>query len=95
VESAVYFAIAEALANVIKHSGASRAWVQLEYDHGKLVAIVGDNGTGGADPRGGSGLRGVEQRLAAFDGMIAVTSPAGGPTLVTMELPCELSSART
>jgi signal transduction histidine kinase len=95
VESAVYFAIAEALANVIKHSGASRAWVQLEYDRGKLVAIVGDNGTGGADPRAGSGLRGVEQRLAAFDGMIAVTSPAGGPTLVTMELPCELSSART
>jgi signal transduction histidine kinase len=95
VESAVYFAIAEALANVIKHSGASRAWIQLEYDQGRLVAIVGDNGTGGADPRAGSGLRGVEQRLAAFDGMIAVTSPAGGPTLVTMELPCELSSART
>jgi signal transduction histidine kinase len=95
VESAVYFAIAEVLANVVKHSAANRAWVQLEYDHGKLVAIVGDNGTGGADPRGGSGLRGVEQRLAAFDGMIAVTSPAGGPTLVTMELPCELSSART
>ena len=95
VESALYFAIAEALANVIKHSGANRAWVQLEYDSGKLVAIVGDNGTGGATPGSGGGLRGVERRLAAFDGVIAVTSPVGGPTLVTMELPCELSLART
>ncbi len=95
VESALYFAIAEVFANVIKHSGANRAWVQLEYDSGRLVAIVGDNGTGGAAPRPGGGLRGVERRLAAFDGVIAVTSPAGGPTLVTMELPCELSLART
>ena len=95
VESALYFAIAEALANVIKHSGAGRAWVQLEYDPGRLVAIVGDNGTGGATLRAGGGLRGVERRLAAFDGVIAVTSPVGGPTLVTMELPCELSLAKT
>jgi signal transduction histidine kinase len=95
VESAAYFAVAEALANVVKHSGANRAWVQLEYDEGRLVAIVGDNGTGGADLAAGGGLRGVEQRLAAFDGVIAVTSPPGGPTLVTMELPCEWSWART
>ena len=95
VESAAYFAVAEALANVVKHSSANRAWVQLEYDEGRLVAIVGDNGTGGADLAAGGGLRGVEQRLAAFDGVIAVTSPPGGPTLVTMELPCELSWART
>jgi signal transduction histidine kinase len=95
VESAAYFAVAEALANVVKHSGAHRAWVQLDYADGRLVAIVGDNGTGGADPEAGGGLRGVEQRLAAFDGVIAVTSPPGGPTLVTMELPCELSWART
>jgi signal transduction histidine kinase len=95
VESALYFAIAEALANVIKHSGASRAWVQLEYDSGRLVAIVGDNGTGGAAPGPGGGLHGVERRLAAFDGVLAVTSPTGGPTLVTMELPCELSLVRT
>lgn len=95
VESAVYFAIAEALANVIKHSGASRAWVQVEYHSGRLVAIVGDNGTGGASLRTGGGLRGVERRLAAFDGVLALTSPVGGPTHVTMELPCELSLART
>ena len=95
VESAVYFAIAEALANVVKHSGANRAWVQLEYDHSNLIAIVGDNGGGGAQPRAAGGLAGIERRLAAFDGMIAVTSPVGGPTQVTMELPCELSLART
>ena len=95
VESAAYFAIAEALANVVKHSGASRAWAQLEYDDGRLVAIVGDNGAGGAHPRAGGGLQGIERRLKAFDGMVAVTSPPGGPTQVTMELPCELSLART
>jgi signal transduction histidine kinase len=95
VESAAYFAIAEALANVVKHSGASRAWTQLEYDDGRLVAIVGDNGAGGAHPRAGGGLQGIERRLKAFDGMVAVTSPPGGPTQVTMELPCELSLART
>jgi signal transduction histidine kinase len=95
VESAAYFAIAEALANVVKHSGADRAWVQLEYDQGLLVAIVADNGAGGAQPRPGGGLHGIERRLKAFDGMVAVTSPPGGPTQVTMELPCELSLART
>ena len=95
MESAAYFAIAEALANVVKHSGADRAWVQLDYDDGKLVAIVGDNGAGGATVRPGGGLGGIERRLAAFDGVLAVTSPAGGPTVVTMELPCELSLART
>jgi signal transduction histidine kinase len=95
VESAAYFAIAEALANVVKHSGATRAWVQVEYEPGMLVAIIGDNGGGGAAPRDGGGLRGIEQRLSAFDGMVAVTSPVGGPTQVTLELPCELSLART
>jgi signal transduction histidine kinase len=95
VESAAYFAIAEVLANVVKHSAASRAWAQLEHRNQRLVAIIGDNGTGGADPAAGTGLRGIEQRLAAFDGVIAVTSPAGGPTVVTMELPCALSLART
>jgi signal transduction histidine kinase len=95
VESAAYFVVAEALTNVVKHSGATRAWVQLEYEPGKLVAIVGDNGIGGAVPRADGGLRGIERRLSAFDGMVAVTSPVGGPTQVTMELPCELSLART
>jgi signal transduction histidine kinase len=94
-ESAVYFAIVEALANVIKHSAANRAWVHLEYENGRLIAIVGDDGTGGAVLQSHGGLHGIEQRLAAFDGVVAVTSPPGGPTLVTMELSCELSLAKT
>ncbi len=95
VESAAYFAIAEVLANVVKHSAARSAWVQLEYSQGRLIAIIGDDGTGGAVPRVGGGLRGIDRRLAAFDGVIAVTSPVGGPTVVTMELPCALSLVRT
>ncbi len=95
VESAAYFAVAEILANVVKHSAARSAWVQLEYSQARLIAIIGDDGAGGAVPRIGGGLRGIERRLAAFDGVIAVTSPVGGPTVVTMELPCELSLART
>ncbi|MFD0536624.1 hypothetical protein ACFQY7_25770 [Actinomadura luteofluorescens] len=59
------------------------------------MMIVGDDGTGGADAAAGSGMRGIERRLAAFDGTMAVTSPVGGPTVVTMELPCALSSPRT
>ncbi len=96
VESAAYFAVAEILANVVKHSAARSAWVQLEYNaQARLIAIIGDDGAGGAVPRIGGGLRGIERRLAAFDGVIAVTSPVGGPTVVTLELPCELSLART
>ncbi|MFA1544357.1 sensor histidine kinase [Actinomadura monticuli] len=95
VESAAYFAVAEMLANVVKHSGARRAWVQVEHSGGRLLMIVGDDGTGGADPAAGGGMRGIERRLAAFDGTMAVTSPPGGPTVVTMELPCALSSPKT
>ncbi|WP_246237188.1 sensor histidine kinase [Actinomadura chibensis] len=94
VESAAYFAVAEMLANVVKHSGAARAWVQIEHTGDRLLMIVGDDGTGGADPARGSGMRGIERRLAAFDGTMAVTSPSGGPTVVTMELPCALSSPK-
>ncbi len=95
VETAAYFAGAEALANVVKHSGASRAWLRVRHDGGRLVLEVGDDGGGGADPRGGTGLRGVERRLRAHDGTLAVASPPGGPTVLTMEVPCALSSPRT
>jgi signal transduction histidine kinase len=94
VESAAYFAIAEALANVAKHSGASTAWVRLAHRDGRLYLQVGDNGRGGAHLEG-SGLPGVRRRLAAFDGIMSVSSPPGGPTVVSMELPCALSSPRT
>ncbi|MGI8334898.1 sensor histidine kinase [Actinomadura scrupuli] len=95
VESAAYFAVAEAFANVVKHSAAGNAWVRLRHEGGVLSMVVGDDGIGGAESGSGTGLRGIERRLAAFDGTIAMTSPVGGPTVVTMELPCELSSPRT
>jgi signal transduction histidine kinase len=95
VESAAYFVVAEALANVVRHSAAQSAWVSLAYANGSLFMMVGDDGIGGADPRRGTGLRGIERRLAAFDGTMTLSSPLGGPTVVTMELPCALSSPKT
>ncbi|MFJ8577222.1 sensor histidine kinase [Micromonospora sp. NPDC093277] len=94
VESAAYFAVAEALANVTKHSAATRAWIQVQHQDGVLKMVVGDDGRGGATVDAGTGLAGVRRRLTAFDGTMTVTSPPGGPTVVTMELPCELSSPR-
>jgi signal transduction histidine kinase len=90
VESALYFATAEVLANVGTHSGATTARLRVRYASGVLSVVVGDDGRGGADPRRGTGLRGIERRLAAFDGTLRVTSPSGGPTEITMELPCTL-----
>jgi len=87
VESAAYFAVAECLANTAKHAGASRGWVSGTYAGQRLRLVVGDDGRGGADPAG-SGLTGVARRLAAFDGTLALDSPAGGPTTVRMEVPC-------
>jgi signal transduction histidine kinase len=95
VESAVYFAVAECLANVGKHAGAGEAWVELTRDGDCLRVVVGDDGRGGADPGAGTGMRGVARRLAAFDGTMRVSSPIGGPTLVTLEVPCASSSPRT
>jgi signal transduction histidine kinase len=95
VESAAYFAVAETLANVAKHSAARHARVLVRHAGGGLRIMVSDDGVGGADPRNGTGLRGIQRRLAAFDGTLAVTSPPGGPTVVTMELPCELSLPKT
>jgi signal transduction histidine kinase len=88
VESAAYFAIAECLTNTIKHARATSAHVHASHDGSRLRIVVGDDGRGGADPSG-TGLIGVARRLAAFDGTLAVDSPPGGPTVVTMEIPCE------
>jgi signal transduction histidine kinase len=95
VESALYFAIAECLANTGKHSGAKHAWVELRHADGVLTAVVGDDGRGGADPDSGTGMRGVMRRLSAFDGTMRVSSPEQGPTLITLEVPCALSSPKT
>jgi signal transduction histidine kinase len=95
VESAAYFAVSELLANVTKHAQARETWIDIRHTDGMLRIGVTDNGHGGADPARGSGLRGIERRLAAFDGVLAVSSPPGGPTAVTMEIPCELSLPKT
>jgi signal transduction histidine kinase len=95
VESAAYFAVCELLANVSKHAGTRQAWIDLRHERGMLRVDVADDGSGGADPTGGTGLRGIERRVAAFDGILALNSPAGGPTVATMEIPCALSSPKT
>jgi signal transduction histidine kinase len=91
VESAAYFAVSELLANVTKHAEARQTWIDIRYRQGILAIGVSDNGRGGADPGRGTGMRGIERRLAAFDGVLAVSSPPGGPTVVQLEIPCELS----
>jgi signal transduction histidine kinase len=94
VESAAYFAVSELLANVSKHAEARQTWIDIRHTDGMLRIGVTDNGHGGADPARGSGLRGIERRLAPFDGVLAVSSPPGGPTAVTMEIPCAWSSPK-
>ncbi|MFD4633275.1 histidine kinase [Streptomyces sp. NPDC058284] len=152
VESAVYFAVSEIMANAAKHAGAERVRIDIRHEgdsptdvtrtttdgseaatgaaaatapapgpgpgpgpgpksesasettseatstskgSGSLRITITDDGHGGADPSRGSGLRGIEQRLATFDGVLAVSSPPGGPTMVTVEVPCALSSPKT
>jgi signal transduction histidine kinase len=87
VETAAYFTVSEALANVIKHAEARRVEIRIEKADGLLVAEVVDDGEGGADTSG-RGLTGLRQRVEALDGRLRVTSPAGGPTTVRAELPC-------
>lgn len=94
VESAVYFAVAECLTNVVKHANPARAWVEISHHGARLRAVVGDDGRGGAEEQS-PGLAGVRRRLAAFDGTMSVSSPSGGPTVVVMEVPCDLSSPKT
>ena len=95
VESACYFAVAEALTNAAKHSGARQVQVRIRHARGMLRVEVTDDGCGGADPARGGGLAGIERRLGTFDGILAVSSPPGGPTMIVMEVPCALSSPRT
>ncbi|MBV6701493.1 sensor histidine kinase [Kitasatospora aureofaciens] len=91
VESAVYFSVAELLANVAKHSRAERVKVELSYAARTLTATVSDDGIGGAAASTGSGLSGIERRMTAFGGRLEIESPAGGPTRITVAVPCELS----
>jgi signal transduction histidine kinase len=88
-EIAAYFVVAEALTNARKHARASRISVRVWLLDGRLIAEVEDDGVGGADPAGGSGLAGLRKRVAALDGVLVVSSPVGGPTRVRAEIPCE------
>jgi signal transduction histidine kinase len=91
IESAAYFAVNELVANVCKHAHPNQAWIDISRHDGMLKITVTDDGHGGADPGRGTGLQGIERRLAAFDGVLAVSSPPGGPTSVTMAIPCALA----
>lgn len=87
VETAAYFLVSESVTNAAKHSGAGDVFVSVTRLGTVLTVLVRDDGRGGADPAG-SGLTGLRSRVAALDGMLEVHSPAGGPTIVTAELPC-------
>ncbi|WP_232542608.1 sensor histidine kinase [Streptomyces sp. QHH-9511] len=88
VEAVAYFAVAEALANIARHSRATQASVRVTRDGAMLCAEIADDGTGGADAARGSGLDGMRRRAAALDGTMKISSPPGGPTVITLELPC-------
>ncbi|MBB4689512.1 sensor histidine kinase [Amycolatopsis jiangsuensis] len=87
VEATAYFVAAEALTNVAKHSGAGQVTITVRARGGRLRLVVTDDGRGGADESGGSGLTGIRRRLAAQDGTLRLDSPPGGPTILEMELP--------
>ncbi|MFE7113573.1 sensor histidine kinase [Streptomyces sp. NPDC057575] len=91
VEAVAYFVVSEALTNVVKHAQATRADVTVERIGETLLVVVADDGAGGADlatADGGTGLAGLAKRVASVDGTFSCRSPAGGPTVITVELPC-------
>ena len=88
LETVAYFVVSESLGNVAEHAAATRAQVRLSHSGHDLVVEVEDDGRGGADPARGTGLVGLADRVAAVNGRLLLASPAGGPTLVRVELPC-------
>jgi signal transduction histidine kinase len=87
IETIAYFCAAELLTNVAKHSGARRATLEAVRVPGMLRVRVTDDGAGGARPEAGGGLRGLAERVRTVDGRVDISSPKGGPTVVTVELP--------
>ncbi len=88
VESAAYFVVNETLTNIARHAHATRAHISIARAGDRLVVEVRDDGIGGADTTGGSGLQGLRDRVAGLGGSMYVISPAGGPTTISVELPC-------
>jgi signal transduction histidine kinase len=88
IESAAYFFVNEALTNIARHASATRANVSIARAGDRLVVEVRDNGKGGADPARGTGLTGMRERVTALGGRMYLISPPGGPTTISVELPC-------
>lgn len=88
IEAAAYFVVAEALTNVARHAKADRVLVAVTRDGDRLGVAVEDDGVGGADAAAGTGLAGLERRVAALDGTFTVVSPVGGPTRIEAVFPC-------
>lgn len=88
IETTAYYVVAEALTNIAKHAGASQAAVTVARQNGHLKVEVTDDGIGGADAARGTGLAGLVDRVTAVDGTVRLSSPVGGPTILTVELPC-------
>ncbi|WP_419667095.1 sensor histidine kinase [Streptomyces sp. 2-1] len=90
VEASAYFVVAETLTNIAKHSGAKSVTVTVRSRGGRLRLDITDDGRGGADEAGGSGLTGIRRRIAAHDGTLDLASPPGGPTTLKVDMPCGL-----
>ncbi len=88
IEAVAYFVVSEGLANIVKHSEATEATVFVQRAGNRLHVIVTDDGVGGADAARGTGLTGLARRAASVDGTFEIDSPPGGPTLLTVDLPC-------
>jgi PAS domain S-box-containing protein len=88
VEAAAFYVVSEALANVTKYADATSVNVRIAQENGLAVVEVADDGVGGADPEGGSGLRGLGDRVAALEGRLAIVSPPGAGTRIRAEIPC-------
>ena len=88
IEAVAYFVVSETLTNITKHAQASQAEVFVQRVGDRLHIIVSDDGVGGADPARGTGLAGLAKRAASIDGTFEIASPPGGPTLITVDLPC-------
>lgn len=91
VEAVAYFVVSEALTNIAKHAReATRAEVTVTRLGEILRVVIADDGMGGADPAKGSGLKGLAQRVRSVDGTLRMSSPVGGPTMMSVELPCPM-----
>jgi signal transduction histidine kinase len=88
IEAVAYFVVSEGLTNITKHARATQADVFVQQDGERLHIIVTDDGVGGADPARGTGLAGLARRAESVDGTLEIASPPGGPTLLTVDLPC-------